>query len=54
MSIMGTVKKGMKQASKIIIVPKTRKEKLVEPPNFIHETPEEYANRLTQRRNRRY
>jgi len=51
-NIMGGMKKVINEAGKIIIIPK--KEKPIEPKDFIRETPDEYANRLIQRRNRRY
>lgn len=53
MSILGGTKKMLSEAGKIIIIPK-KKEVKSEPKNFVQETPDEYAQRLMSRRNRRY
>jgi hypothetical protein len=55
MNIMGNVGKAIGGVGRILIPPKRpKRDKQPVSKNFIQETPEEYANRLVQRKNRRY
>ena len=54
MSIFGTAKNAIGKVGQVLIPKQTKKTKQPEHKDFIHETPEEYANRLRDRRSRGY
>ncbi len=54
MSIIGNVGKTVGGIGKLLIPPKRVKVIKTHPKTFVQETPDEYAERLIQRRNKRY